>query len=504
VSVLGADVQGAGLDLGFLCQGWAPDLGGVESHAQDLARELATRGHRVHVLCLDGREGLQPYSTRDEHVGGVHVRRMAYRYHDHGALADVVLNRRAEDVIAAWLAETPCDLVHVMHLSGFGLGALRAVHDLGQPLVMTLHDYWPLCPRGQMLRVDGSVCALPEPSACAECIARTWPHLMPSQGGRALGPAGEALANDEHAARARTDYALACLALPQRLFTPSNAARAVYERAGVPARRVRVIENGIELAELVQQVERERAARGARAEGELHLGVLGSVLPSKGVLELARAFGAAALPNLHLHVHGNLPSYHGDTSTVDAVRALAERDARVHVHGAYARAELPRILAALDGVAAPSRWEEVFGLSVREARAVGLPVLVSDAGDLARVAEHGRAGLVVPRDDEAAWIDALRRFAGDAQLRASWARAPSSVRGARAMMLELEREYVATIVEVTGREPRLAQPLEPATGAAATTARLAHAAHPPGAAAPSAASSSSSSSKPWWKRVLGG
>lgn len=492
MSVLGAEVQGAGLDLGFICQGWAPDLGGVESHAQDLARELATRGHRVHVLCLDGREGLQPYSTRDERVEGVHVRRMAYRYHDHGALADLVLSRRAEDVIAAWLAETPCDLVHVMHLSGFGLGALRAVRDLGQPLVMTLHDYWPLCPRGQMVRVDGSVCSAPEPAACASCIARTWPHLMPSQGARAQGPAGESLTNDEQAAQARTAYALECLALPQRLYTPSHAARAVYERAGLPAGRVRVLENGIELAELAREVERERAAR-APADDAVHLGVLGSVLPSKGVLELARAFGAAALPNLHLHVHGNLPSYHGDTSTIDALRALAEREPRVHVHGAYARAELPRILAALDGVAAPSRWEEVFGLSVREARAAGLPVLVSDAGDLARVAQDGRAGIVVPREDAAAWIDALRRFASDAQQRKRWAEAPSPVRSARSMMLELERDYVAAIVELTGREPRLAQPLEPGAPEASAPTAVAR--------APSAQVSARA---PWWKRMLGG
>jgi glycosyltransferase involved in cell wall biosynthesis len=502
MSVLGSEVQGAGLDLGFVCQGWAPDLGGVESHAQDLARELIARGHRVHVLCLDGREGLQPYATRDERDQGVHVRRMAYRYHDHGALADLVLNRRAEDVIAAWLAETPCDLVHVMHLSGFGLGALRAIHDLGQPLVMTLHDYWPLCPRGQMLRVDGSVCAVPEPVACASCIARTWPHLMPSQGARAQGPAGEALTSDERAAEARTAYAVACLALPQRLYTPSSAARAVYERAGVPAGRVRVLENGIELAELAQQVAAERAARaGTKDERDVHLGVLGSVLPSKGVLELARSCVAAALPNLHLHVHGNLPSYHGDTSTIDALRALAESDARVHVHGPYARSELPRILAGLDGVAAPSRWEEVFGLSVREARAAGLPVLVSDAGDLARVAQDGEAGLVVPRDDAAAWTHALRRFAGDAQQRARWAQAPSSVRGARAMMLELEREYVAAIVELTGREPRLAQPLEPLGDAQGAASRLGQ---PSAAPAARAAAPAAAARGPWWKRLLGG
>ncbi len=454
--VRGAEVQGAGLDVGFVCQGWEPDVGGVESHAADLACALMTRGHRVHVLCLDYAEGREPYSTHDAEVGGVAVRRMAYRYHDHAALADVVSNDRANDVVLAWLAETPCDVVHVQHATGFGLGALRSIDEVGQPLVMTLHDYWPLCPRGQMLRADGTVCAAPEPEACAECLRGTWPHLMPSTGGRGEGPSGEPIADDRAAAAARTEYALECLRRPERLFTPSARAREVYARAGLDAGSIEVVENGIEVAELAAEA---RRLRGEPGDG-VRLGVLGSVLPSKGVLELARAFRAADAPGLTLEIHGNLPPYHGDSSYVDALRALAAEDERIRVHGPYRREELAGILAGLDGVAAPSRWEEVYGLTVREARAAGLPVLVSDTGDLAAVAAGGEAGIVVPRDDEAAWVDALRRFAGDAEAREAWAAAETTVRTSHEMMLQIERAYVEVIRDATGVMPALVHPVE--------------------------------------------
>ena len=119
------------------------------------------------------------------------MRRMAYRYHDHGALADVVRNPRSEEALAAWVAETAPQLVHVHHLTGFGLGALERLARMGTPTVMTLHDYWSLCPRGQMLHADGSLCARPEPDRCAACLAGTWAHLMPSGTGRAEGPEDE-------------------------------------------------------------------------------------------------------------------------------------------------------------------------------------------------------------------------------------------------------------------------------------------------------------------------
>ncbi|MEM7310394.1 MAG: glycosyltransferase [Planctomycetota bacterium] len=474
--VRGKAVEGSGLDVGFICQGWSPDVGGIETLAKGLATALAGRGHRVHVLCLDYGEGREPYSTRDEVVDGVAVRRMAYLYHDHAALADVVLNKNANDVVLAWLAETPCDIVHAQHLTGFGLGALAAVNDVGLPLVMTLHDYWGLCPRGQMLRNDDTLCERPEADACAACLGATWPHLMPSTGGRGEGPGGEPLAGDVEATAARTEFALGALRLPQRLFSPSARTREVYAAAGLEPERIQVVENGIGAAELAAEARRLRAA-SARGEGdELRLGVLGTMIPSKGQLELVRAFRKADVAGLGLDLYGNMPPYHGDDAYIEELRAIGREDPHVRVHGPYTQDELPGILAGLDGVAAPSRWEEVYGLTVREARAAGLPVLVSAAGGLPAVAAGGEAGLVVPRDDEEAWGEALRRFASDADARARWAACEAPLRTTGDMMLELERAYVEVIREVTGLMPSLVHPIEGLAGDAPASSTSAPAA----------------------------
>jgi glycosyltransferase involved in cell wall biosynthesis len=106
-------------------------------------------------------------------------------------------------------------------------------------------------------------------------------------------------------------------------------------------------------------------------------------------------------------------------------------------------------------VAAPSRWNEVYGLTVREARAAGLPVLVSDAGALPDVADWGAAGLVVPAEDPRAWVAALERFADPLQ-RAAWAAHKKQPRSARSMALQLERAYCEVVAEMRGRLPALA------------------------------------------------
>ena len=451
-----------GLDIGFLCHGWKPDVGGVETHTSDLAKALMERGHRIHVLCLDYTLGRDPYTISESRVDGVTVRRMSYLYQDQRSLADMVDNWRARDVLFAWMAERPLDVVHVHHVTGFGTGALKAIQEVGLPFVMTLHDYWSVCPRGQMLRNDGALCEVPEPETCGTCLLGTWPHLMPGGDGDLRKPERGMLRDDAEAAAARSAYALRCLEAPNKLYTPSKAAKAVYVRAGVDKDRIEVCENGIATEEIVPYVHRLRSegVRPIGSRGEVRLGVLGSVLPSKGTLELARAFQKADAPGLTLEVHGNMPSYHGDGSYVEALQELAKEDTRIRLHGPYSIDGLPQILAGLDGVAAPSRWVEVFGLTVREASAAGLPVIVSDAGDLPAVTDGGQKGMVVPAEDEDAWVEALKKFATNTSARRAWGEAPAVLRTTEDMMRQLERGYVEVIRKVTKLEPLLVHPIE--------------------------------------------
>ncbi len=419
--------------IGLLCTGWWPDAGGVESHTRDLAQELLARGRRVSVLCLEGTRQRMSYETQDSEVDGVHVRRMSYAYEDHRALADLVASPRAESVVRSWLADRAVDLVHVHHLTGFGAGALTAIELASVPVMMTLHDYWLLCPRGQMLHTNGTVCEKPEPDTCAKCIGATWTHLLPSGTGRSRGPGEEALTSDAQAADLRTRYALQQLASARRLIAPSAAAASVFAAAGVARKRIEVCPNGIDAAGLCAEVNSARLPR----IGGLRLGVLGTVQPSKGVLELARAFIRAVAGNMTLEIHGALPSYHGDGSYVDALMELTVAEPRIRVHGAYTRDKLPSVLAGLDLVAAPSRWEEVFGLGVREARAVGLPVLVSNRGGLPELVTDG-GGMVIDSEREGAWTAAIEAFAADST---RFGQAPAVVRSTREMVDQLELAY---------------------------------------------------------------
>ena len=299
--------------IGFLCRGWSPDIGGVETHTEGLARTLMAAGYRVVVLATECDERRPPHTVRDTTVDGIHVRRMNRPSAPATCMDELTFDPRAMNIVRDWVQSVRPAVVHAHHLSGLGLDSLEVIDKLHRPLVVSLHDYWSLCPRGQMLNVERRVCPAPAADVCAQCAVATWHHLR---------------ADREDTGR-RTSRALSLLRRADRILVPSGAAREVFVRAGLERSRVSVCENGVESQTLRARTQLARAdlPRGRR------LGVLGSVQPSKGVLELAHAVCLSDVRGLRLAVHGPLEDYHGDASYLNALERLAGPGSR-HVGSA--------------------------------------------------------------------------------------------------------------------------------------------------------------------------
>jgi O-antigen biosynthesis protein len=372
-------------NIGLIGQGWTPDVGGVESVLEHLARTLVARGHAVHVLALDRTTDRDAWSPRDAIVRGIHVRRLAIPNTPRATFEDDLFQPAANVAVERWARAFELGAVEVHHMSGFGTGILPVLARLNIPTAVTLHDPWVICPRGQMWHAEGGSCKRVDPRACAQCAHATWPSLS----------------TDPGAVEARLNSARQDLATATVRFASSQSLAATLRAAGIPNLNVRT--PAIDMSRLAGQVEHLRAGRppGRR------LGVLGSVQPSKGVLELAQAVLATDLPGLTLEVHGPRGDYHGDSATSKALESLAAVHPRIRLHGPYALHERATVLATLDAVAVPSLWDESFGLSAREARAASLPVLATRVGGLCELDGDRGVRFLDPRTPDS-WPGALR------------------------------------------------------------------------------------------------
>jgi glycosyltransferase involved in cell wall biosynthesis len=105
------------------------------------------------------------------------------------------------------------------------------------------------------------------------------------------------------------------------------------------------------------------------------------------------------------------------------LRARAEQaaGARARFTGSVAHDAMPSYFAAMDLVVVPSRstptWKEQFGRIVIEANACGVPVIVSDSGELARTVASTGGGVVVPEGNVEALRAAIRNLLADDERR---------------------------------------------------------------------------------------
>jgi glycosyltransferase involved in cell wall biosynthesis len=360
--------------IGLVCPAWVPDVGAAATQTEALSRVLLAAGLRPFVLAGERDPRRAVYTVRDERVAGVSVRRINLPQPAPTSARELQADPRVQALGRAWIADLGLELVHALDVGPFGQGALGAGQDAGLPTVATLMDFAPLCARRRLVAVDGTRCDGPQAENCAGCQAATWLRMAP----------------DPDAAGWRTSRALACLRGTRVLLAPAQATIETYVRAGLERARLELCPPGTENQTLAAAVE---LARAGMPSGR-RLGVLGSTRPSGGVIELAHAVCMAARPGLTLEVHGPLVDSHGDATYLNALRRLADMDPRVRLHGPYPRHELPRVLATLDGVAAPDTWSGGPALGLREARAAGLPVLASPWGVHAEFADDPGVSLV--------------------------------------------------------------------------------------------------------------
>jgi phosphatidyl-myo-inositol dimannoside synthase len=203
-------------------------------------------------------------------------------------------------------------------------------------------------------------------------------------------------------------------------------------------------------------------ARHRRGEGPL-IAFAGRLVEEKGVDDLLWAVARLAedRPDVSALVLGDGQ----DRAPLEALATGLGLGHRVTFGGWSPPATVAAALAAADVVAAPSRrapdgWVEAQGLTVVEAMAVGTPVVATRSGGVGDAVVDGHTGLLVDERSPAALADALRRLAGDDELRARCAAA-----GRRLAVDRYSREATASAFSALF-EGLVARPAAPAGGPA--------------------------------------
>jgi len=153
----------------------------------------------------------------------------------------------------------------------------------------------------------------------------------------------------------------------------------------------------------------ERSKLGIKEEDFVVL-YTGKFISVKRPMDLIKAFGDLKVENMYLILVGE-----GQLKQ-DMLDYIEEQKLeRIHFTGFINQKELPKYYGLADVLVLCSE-SETWGLSVNEAMACGLPIIVSDTVGCAEdLVKEGINGFIFPKGDTIALGDAIRRVAKDKQ-----------------------------------------------------------------------------------------
>ena len=382
---------------------------GAEQYAYRIAQRLRRQGHAIEVACIKSiTEGtLIPSHTTDVYNGlPVHRLRFDLRQAPN-PFEWSFRNPELGHWLTLFLQRTRPDVVHLN--SGYLLGGTvpEAAFACHVPTVLTLHDYWFMCPLITLLRTDETICERPVPPAhCTWCLLSQYRcdrlsdkwlcrHLRDVFAGlnrsermSTSGAIAKALGIAPHVEliAERKRYLKQVLAGLDAVISPSRFLIHKMEQYGFQPRQMVYLPFGLDPAYF-------SGPRSSNPSAPLRLGYMGQFAPHKGVHLLLAAFKQVARrsPSCRLTLYGQI-----STATRYERRLLqtAHDAPSITFAGPYPNEQVGQVLNGLDAVVVPSLWYENRPTVIVEAHAARVPVVAARLGGMAELVRHDENGLL--------------------------------------------------------------------------------------------------------------
>ncbi len=336
-------------------------IGGAEIIAHHQAVALAAKGHEVRVLAGDNRDGVPGYPVSHDELDGLLVTRVGLLQSDFAPTGNNVSHAQVERVFLNLISEWHPDVIHAHHLVGLSLGILQLARARGIRIALTLHDHWGFCINSTRITTKNTLCQ--DSTQCHTCHS----HIH-ADGVRIP-------------QRMRQDYLRWQLEAVDYFISPSHYLADQYIANGIPADRMHVIANGIEL-------ERFTEIAAPAPGNRLNILFAGYMGEHKGVPVLLQAL--ALLP--HDKVHIDLVGDGHMLATYKAELARTAPQVSAKFWGRMPNTRIVERFAQAHVFVLPSVCPENQPVTITEAMACGLPVVASRIGGIAELVDEGRTG----------------------------------------------------------------------------------------------------------------
>lgn len=397
-------------------------LGGVEWVTLHGAQWLQAHGHEVEIVSIEEIRSLPggEVTSQEETYQGIRIQRLSIPASpDEEKFQQSYWNGPVGRWFEQHLKEQQPDIVHLHSGYLITVSVLEAARNQGIPTVLSLHDYWTVCPRINLLHPDGRRCPGPEENRCAWCLLTEKRRFrwLEQLAGRDLQPWVErpplarwfGMEEVSHQVRERQEKINQQLQQVDVIMALSELTQKMVLQQGIDPEKVMLSPNGLNISRWPKPLPAKKPSQTFR------FGYLGNLTPIKGAQVLVQAFRKLTSETraLELRLYGDAKK---DPAFSQRLQRLAGGDGRIRWMGVYENQRLPEILSEIDVLVVPSLWYEIGPLVILEGFACLTPLVVSDLPNMNNQISEGVNGLTFEAGNPLSLANSLQRFLNEPNL----------------------------------------------------------------------------------------
>jgi glycosyltransferase involved in cell wall biosynthesis len=390
----------------IVSNGYPPlEAGGTELYTKYLAEQLA-RDHSVFIFVRSGGYGKNQLRERTYYDGTVKIREIINYCPEIHDFEDFYINEHIDKSFGAFLKEVNPDLIHIQHLIYLSVNLIKIIQKAGIPFVVTLHDFWFICPMIHMVTDKGDSCSGPKniDKCLNECLKDYYcairllkitkintPHALPGMFIKFIKPLIFRVAKNKTMRTAlvkRLDMMKGLLNSAEAITAPSNIVKNIYESYGVGRNRIIVTGLGVNSDFLATHHIKQISPK-------LRFGFIGYLNNNKGAHCLIKAFQDIGDDKAELRIYGSAGT--GDIRYNEKIAALHKNN--IFVFPGFQHNLIGSVLSMIDIIVIPSLCPETFSLVLHEALYTKTPAICSRTGVFPEVIRDGVNGILFKPGD---------------------------------------------------------------------------------------------------------
>jgi len=371
----------------LVCDYYPPSVGGMENHVNSLSRELSSLGYKVWVITRR-----VPYGVSEEiFYRNVKVLRLPSVFNKYSFyMRNYDLPLLDPLFLINFIKRFNGLCSKVMHAHGTLTITLSLYKTIFQKpaLMATIHDYWPICFRRDLLLPNGEICnSKNDCSKCFECLS---PYLD----GFALLPSFIMKVNSD--ILDKVDHFIAVSSFVKNILT----------KRGFSNKKITVIHNWVDTSVFKQNYFLKNKENTALFVGKL-IKIKGIEFLVKAVPEIVKE-----VPDFKLRVAGDGPLFYSLLKYVKNKNLMRN----VVFLGKIPFTQLQKEYEYAKIFVFPSICPEPCPTTIIEAMASGLPIIASNVGGVPELIVDNFNGKLVQRMDSQALSENIIRLLQDEEL----------------------------------------------------------------------------------------